>query len=85
MSDLLDLSKKELSDLRAFAEKAKEVIGFYGGKENYECEDISRTTGNKVFDILTFDFDRNLEPKKDYAGRRAREIQSSDIWKRVFK
>lgn len=55
-------------------QKAVEMATFYADKENYESRDKSLTTGNKVYDIILFDFDRNLEKKKDYAGKKAREF-----------
>lgn len=52
---------------------AVEALRFYADKETYDCKYKSQATGNKVFDIVCFDFDRNLDPKMDYAGKRARE------------
>jgi hypothetical protein len=61
----------EIEYLKSQLAVAVEALEFYGDKENYNSEDYSRTTGNKVYDIVLFDFERGL--KKDYAGRRARE------------
>lgn len=32
--------------------KMEEALKFYANKENYECDDTSRTTGNLCYDIL---------------------------------
>lgn len=50
----------------------REALEFYADKEHYESLDTSRRSGNKVFDILLWDFDRDFEPGKDFAGQRAR-------------
>lgn len=57
-------------------QQAEEVIRFYADPDRYGSDDVSRTTGNKQFDIVCFDFDRNFKPGEDYAGRRAREYQN---------
>jgi hypothetical protein len=66
------ISSKELADLKAQLAEAVKVIEFYASKESWESDDKSRSTGNKTFDVCLFDFDRSLEPKKDYAGAKAR-------------
>lgn len=63
----------EYLELKEKVRKLREALEFYADTENYDSADISRATGNKVYDILLFDFTRNLKVKKDYAGKRARE------------
>ena len=57
-------------------EKAEliEVVKFYADHRNYSSMDTNRITGNKVYDIILFDFDRDFKKKKDYAGKKAREL-----------
>ncbi len=62
----------KVAELTQRLAEARGVIEFYASKENWESDDASRSTGNKTFDVCLFDFDRNLEPKKDYAGAKAR-------------
>jgi hypothetical protein len=70
--------KEENEKLKKSREVLRDALEFYGDKENYESRDKSRTTGNKVYDIVLFDFDRNFENKKDYAGKKAREALKND-------
>lgn len=65
--------KPELEEFRRQNEILLEAVKFYANKENYNSEDICRPTGNKVYDVCLFDFDRDFEPGKDFAGKRARE------------
>jgi hypothetical protein len=62
---------EEVAILEAKLMIAKYALEFYADKESYGCEDTSCTTGNQVFDVICFDFDRGAY--KDYVGKRARE------------
>ena len=68
----------EITKLKKSRDVLRKALAFYGDKENYESIDKSLTTGNKVYDIVLFDFDRNFENKKDYAGKKAREAIKAD-------
>lgn len=51
----------------------EDAVKFYADKETYGSNDASRTDGGECFDVVCFDFDRNLEPGKHFAGKLARE------------
>ncbi len=59
--------------LNALLREMAEALEFYADLETYGSDDASRSTGNKCFDVVCFDFSRNLKRGKDYAGKRARE------------
>jgi len=71
--EIAERDGKDYSDVVRKLKIAVEALKFYANKENYESNDINRNTNNKVYDIVLFDFDRNLEPKKDFAGSKARQ------------
>lgn len=82
--------EKELSDLREFADKAKEVIAFYGDKESWQTPRNQFTLAEHeddydLADMIDDDTELSDEKRGGFGGKRARELQSSDIWKRVFK
>lgn len=52
---------------------AEQTLEFYANLKSYESQDNSRSTGDQVYDIILYDFSRNLSDRKDYAGKRARE------------
>jgi hypothetical protein len=54
-------------------EMQRDALDFYANTENWASHDTNRVTNNKVFDICLFDFDRNFQVRKDYAGKKARE------------
>lgn len=84
------LAEKELSDLREFAEKAKEVIQFYGSESSWQMPSNQFQLGEHeddydLADMIDDDTELSDEKRGGFGGKRARELQSSDIWKRVFK
>lgn len=77
-NDEITKLKEENEKLKKSREVLRSACEFYGAKKSYESVDKSLTTGNKVYDIILFDFDRNFEKKKDYAGKKAREALKAD-------
>lgn len=71
--------ESEIERLVALNQKYKEALEFYANKDNYGTDDKSRTTGNITYDICLFDFDRNMGPGQDFAGRRARVALSDPV------
>lgn len=66
-------AKARDAQLLEVVNELRDALKFYANKENYESKDTNRITNNKVYDIVLFDFTRNLEPKKDFAGSKARQ------------
>ncbi len=69
---LISWAPSDLTLLLQITRRLMAATEFYADVDNWESRDRSRTTGNKCFDIMLFDFDRELNPKQDYAGKTAR-------------
>ena len=70
--EVYDKLQKENQELKRKLDLAIEALEFYGDSSNYESHDISRADGLPCYDILCFDFDRNVRGKH-LAGKRARK------------
>lgn len=54
-------------------DKAIKALEFYASISTYGSDDISRSTGNRCYDIVLFDLTRDFKTGEDYAGSRARQ------------
>lgn len=64
--------KNATSTLTAKVKRYEDVLKFYADPDTYGADDVSRTTGNKQFDIVCFDSDRDFKKGIDMSGKRAR-------------
>lgn len=69
----VDRLNEQLEEKQKIIDEQLEIIKFYADTENYATLDTNRFTGNEVYDVLLFDFTRDLQKGHDYAGKKARE------------
>jgi len=70
--EVTEVPYDKIEKLTAKVKRYEEALGFYADPDNYGSDDVSRSTGNKQFDIICFDFDRDYNTGEDYGGKRAR-------------
>ena len=75
---MMNRYKEELSTLTAKVKRYQEALEFYADPDTYGADDVSRTTGNKQFDIVCFDSDRDFKKGIDMSGKRARAALNED-------
>lgn len=70
--EVIEVHYDKLEELTAKVKRYEEALEFYANPDTYGQDDVSRTTGNKQFDIVCFDSDRNFKKGIDMSGKRAR-------------
>ncbi len=64
--------REVIDTLTAKVKRYETALEFYANPDTYGQDDVSRTTGNKQFDIVCFDSDRDFKKGIDMSGKRAR-------------
>lgn len=72
LCDAYGKSLIQIHDLTAKVKRYETALEFYANPDTYGQDDVSRTTGNKQFDIVCFDSDRDFKKGIDMSGKRAR-------------